>query len=218
MLDAIITLTRKEFRLEWRQRSVLGGMLLYVISTVFICYLSMRRIVDQPTWNALFWIVQVFIAVNGIAKSFLQENRGRMLYYYTIADPRAMILSKIMYGLVLMTTLSIIHLGVYSILVGNPVQDFPMFLVAVLLGSLGLASVITMVSAIASKASNNVGLVSILGFPVLIPILMTTIRFSKSAMDGLGWFVAGKFALLLIGLNLLVSALAYLLFPYLWKD
>ena len=98
------------------------------------------------------------------------------------------------------------------------VNDFKMFGIAVLLGSLGFAAVITMVSAIAAKASNNIGLVSILGFPVLIPILMTTIRFSKCAMDGLGWAVAQKFALLLIGLNLLVVALAYLLFPYLWRE
>lgn len=212
------TLASKEFRLEWRQRSVFGSMLLYVVSTVFICYLSMKQIVDLPTWNALFWIVQVFIAVNAIARSFLQESRGRMLYYYTIADPKDVILSKILYGLVLMSILSLINLIAYSLLVGNPVQDGWMFTCAVLLGSLGFATVITMVSAIASKASNNAGLVSILGFPVLIPMLMTTIRFSKCAMDGLGWEVAYKFAVLLGALNLLTAALAYLLFPYLWRD
>lgn len=193
-------------------------MLLYVVSTVFICYLSVRQVVDLPTWNALFWVIQVFITVNAVAKSFLQESRGRMLYYYTLADPGAVIVSKILYGMTLMAVLSVLNLAVYSLLIGNPVQDGTMFLAGVLLGSLGFSTVITMVSAIASKASNNAGLVSILGFPILIPLLMTTIRFSKCAMDGLGWGIAGKFALLLVGLNLLTGALAYLLFPYLWKD
>ncbi|MFM2206253.1 MAG: hypothetical protein RL213_228 [Bacteroidota bacterium] len=209
---------QKEFLLEWRQRSVLGSMLLYVVSTVFICYLAVRQIVDLPTWNALFWIIQVFICVNAIAKSFLQESRGRMLYYYTIVDPGSMIVAKTLYGLALMTVLSAINLTVYSLLIGNPVQDGLMFAVAVLLGGLGFAAVITMVSAIAAKASAQAGLVSILGFPVLIPLLMTTIRFSKCAMDGLGWAVAGKFAWLLLALNLMTGALAYLLFPYLWRD
>ncbi len=218
MKQPLLTWIEKDFRLEWRQRSVLGGLVLYVVATVFICYLSMKQIVDLPTWNALFWIIQVFIAVNGIAKGFLQESRGRMLYYYTIADPRTVILAKIIYGLILMSVLSLFNLVVYSLFVGNPVQDMSMFAVAVLLGSLGFAAVTTMVAAIAAKAGNNPGLVSILGFPVLIPILMTTIRFSKAAMDGLGWAVAGKFALMLAALNLLVIALAYLLFPYLWKD
>ncbi|MEY4594601.1 MAG: hypothetical protein RIQ47_1011 [Bacteroidota bacterium] len=214
----VLTLAKKEFLLEWRQRSVTGGLLLYVISTVFICYLSIKKVVDLPTWNALFWIIQTFIAMNSIARSFLQESKGRMLYYYTIVDAESMILSKMVYGVSLMVVLSIIHLSIYSLLMGNPVQDFTMFGVAALLGSIGFSAVITMVSAIASKASGNIGLVSILGFPVLIPILMSTIRFSKCAMDGLGWVVAQKFAWLLIGLNLLVVALAYLLFPYLWRE
>jgi heme exporter protein B len=208
----------KEFLLEWRQRSVLGSMLLYVVSTVFICYLAVRQIVDLPTWNALFWIIQVFISVNAIAKSFLQESRGRMLYYYSVVDPGSMIIAKTLYGLALMSVLSVLHLTVYSLLIGNPVEDGLMFAVAVLLGGLGFATVITMVSAIAAKASAQAGLVSILGFPVLIPLLMTTIRFSKCAMDGLGWSVAGKFVWLLLALNLMTGALAYLLFPYLWRD
>jgi heme exporter protein B len=217
-MSIVLTLAKKEFQLEWRQRSVTGGLLLYVISTVFICYLSIKKVVDLPTWNALFWIIQTFIAMNSIARSFLQESKGRMLYYYTIVDAESMILSKMVYGISLMVILSMINLAVYSLLIGNPVQDFSMFSVAVILGSIGFSSVITMVSAIASKASGNIGLVSILGFPVLIPILMSTIRFSKCAMDGLGWVVAQKFALLLIGLNLLVIGLAYLLFPYLWRE
>jgi len=214
----IAVLIKKELVTEWRQRSITGGLLLYVISTVFICYLSMKRIVDLPVWNALFWIIQVFIGVNGIARSFLQESRGRMLYYYTIADPRAMIFSKMIYGAVLMVLLSLINLIFYSVLIGNPVQDHFMFIVCLLLGSIGFSAVITMVSAIASKASNNAGLVAILGFPVLLPLLQTIIRFSKNAMDGTGWTVAERYLFILLALNLMVTSLAYLLFPYLWRD
>lgn len=75
-----------------------------------------------------------------------------------------------------------------------------------------------MVSAIASKAGNNTTLVAILGFPILIPLLITTIRFSKNAMDGLAWSVSTHYIILLAALNLLVVTLAYLLFPYLWKE
>jgi heme exporter protein B len=215
---SIRILVRKEFLIEWRQRSIAGGMLLYVISTVFICYLSMKQVVDLPVWNALFWIIQVFIGVNGIARSFLQESRGRMLYYYTIADPRSIILSKMIYGAVLMILLSLINLVTYSVLIGNPVQDRVMFLICLVLGSAGFSAVITMVSAIASRASNSAGLVAILGFPVLLPLLQTTIRFSKNAMDGVGWVASERYLIILSALNVMVIGLAYLLFPYLWRD
>lgn len=114
--------------------------------------------------------------------------------------------------------MSVINLACYSLFIGNPVQDILQFTIAVLLGSLGFAAVLSMVSAIASKAGNNTTLVAILGFPILIPLLITTIRFSKNAMDGLALSVSTHYIILLAALNLLVVTLAYLLFPYLWKE
>ena len=59
MKRQLTALIAKEVRLEWKQRYALGGILLYVIATVFIVYLSFRQVIDLPTWNALFWIIQV---------------------------------------------------------------------------------------------------------------------------------------------------------------
>jgi len=214
----ITQLLRKELMLEWKQKYAFNGLLMYVISTVFICYLSFRQIVDPPTWNALFWIILLFAAVNGAAKSFMQESRGRQLYHYTLTSAASIILSKIIYNQVLMLLLGIINLLFYSLFVGNPVQDMPMFILGVLLGSFGFASALTMISAIASRAGNNTTLMAILGFPVLIPLLMTIIRFSKNAMDGIAWSENVRFFIMLLALNVLITALSFLLFPYLWRE
>nr|MBP6335344.1 heme exporter protein CcmB [Bacteroidia bacterium] len=197
-------LVRKEIKQEWKQKYAFQGLLLYVISTVFVCYLSFRQIIDPPTWNALFWIILMFSAVNAVAKSFMQENRGRLLYFYTLVDPRSVILSKSIYSMMLMILLSIISLFFYSLFVGSPVQNYPMYFLAIVLGSAGFSSVLSMVSAIASKAGNNSTLMAVLSFPIIIPLLMTTIRFSKNAMDGLAWSVNINFMIILISLNVLV--------------
>ncbi len=217
-MSAIIFLIQKEIQSEWRQKYAFNGLLLYVVSTVFVCYLSFRQIVDLPTWNALFWIIQLFAGVNAISKSFLQEGRGRMLYYYTLTNARSFIIAKIIYNLLLMLVLSSFNLLFYSLFIGNPVIDMPMFLIAMFLGSAGFSAVLSMVSAIASKAGNNFALMSILSFPILIPLLMVTIRFSKNAMDGLAWSVNQNFAVILVALISMVFGLSYLLFPYLWRD
>jgi heme exporter protein B len=217
-MKTILFLVEKEIQSEWRQKYAFNGLLLYVISTVFVCYLSFKQIVDPPTWNALFWIIQVFAGVNAVSKSFLQEGRGRMLYYYTLTDARSFIQAKIIYNLLLMLVLSAFNLLFYSLFIGNPVQDLPMFLLAMFLGSAGFSAVLSMVSAIASKSGNNFALMSILSFPILIPLLMVTIRFSKNAMDGLAWSVSGNFVIMLLALIAMVMGLSYLLFPYLWRD
>ena len=218
ILQEIKYLIRKEILQEWKQKYAFQGLLLYVVSTVFVCYLSFRQIIDPPTWNALLWIILLFAAVNAVAKSFMHESRGRILYYYTLANASSIIMAKTIYSLLLMIVLSVVSLFFYSLFVGSPVQNYPMYFVAMILGSAGLASVLSMVSAIASKAGSNTTLMAVLSFPILIPLLMTTIRFSKNAMDGLAWSVSYNFMLILIALNVMVVALSYLLFPYLWRE
>jgi heme exporter protein B len=218
MFSQILFLAAKEFRLEWRQKTAFSGVLIYVISTVFICYMTFRQIIDVPTWNALFWIIMVFAAVNAVARSFMQESKGVQLYYFTMLNPVAVIFSRILYNSALLTVVGLVNFLFYSLFLGNEINDLAMFLLAIILGSTGLASVLTLVSAIASKSSNNPSLMAILGFPVLIPLLMTIIRFSKNAIDGIGWVININYALILIALITIVITLSYLLFPYLWKD
>ena len=217
LLKQVQFLVQKEVVLEWRSKYAFNGILLYVVSTIFVCYLSFKQI-DPITWNALFWIIMLFASVNAIAKSFLQENKGRQLYYYSIASARAVIISKIIYNILLMLILSIVALGFYMMVFHNPVGDPLYYFFAVLIGSISFASVFTMISGIASKANNSGALMAILSFPVIIPLLMVLIKFSKNAMDGLDKSVSTNEIGVLGAINLIVITVSLLLFPYLWKE
>lgn len=210
-------LLKKEILLEWRSKYALNGILLYVISTVFVCYLSFKT-TPPLVWNALFWIILLFAAINAIAKSFMQESKGRLLYYYQIASPQAIILAKIVYNILLMILMATIALGFYSIVFENQVGDIWLYFIAVLIGAISFSTIFTMISAIASKANNNNTLMAILSFPVIIPLLMLIIKLSKNAMDGLDRSVSIDEIAVLGGINLIVIVISLLLFPYLWRD
>lgn len=218
MLKEINALIQKEILLEWRQRYALGGMFLYVITTVFICFLSFKNVIEVNTWNALFWIIVLFASVNASAKSFLQESKGRLLYYYTISSPQAFILSKIIYNAVLMLVLSVTCFSFYSLFMGNIVENLPLFFSVIVLGSVGISALLTMISAIASKANNNFTIMAILAFPIIMPLLITIIRLSQNAITGTDFSLNLKYFLALFSLDVIVVILSYLLFPYLWKD
>jgi heme exporter protein B len=218
VISEIKALIGKEILLEWKQKYAFNGLLLYVVSTTFVCFLSFKQIIDPPTWNALFWIIMLFASVNAVAKSFMTESRGRLLYYYTLASPQAMIIAKIIYNIGLLLILALFNLVFYSLFIGNIVQDMPMFIVGLLLGSMGFASIMTLISAIASKVAGSSTMMAILSFPILIPLLITIIRFSKNAMDGLAWSVNDNFLIILVALNVMTLTLSYMLFPYLWRD
>lgn len=217
-IKAILT---KEIKIEFRQRYAISAVLLYVVATVFVCYLSFRSIIDVPTWNALLWIIILFASFNTTAKSFWQENEGRTLYLYTLAHPRNIIIAKIIYNAILLSVVAISCFLLYTLFLGDAIikeANIGMFLCALLLGSVGLSSLLTMVAAIAFKTNNNMGLMAVLGFPIILPFMLTLIKFSKNALDQFSWEANGKYALILLAINLMVVVLSSILFPYLWRD
>lgn len=212
-------LIKKEMLLEWRSKYAINGVLLYVVSTVFVCYLSFINVPNKLTWNALFWIIMLFASINAVAKSFLQERKGRHLYIYTLVSPAALIIAKTIYNSLLMIGLTFIALMFYCLVFEFPEDgDLLMYIVATVLGSLTFATIFTMVSAIASKAGNGGMLMAILSFPIIIPVLILLIKLAKNAIDGLDRAVSLDDIGMLIIVNVMVMAVSLLLFPFLWRD
>ena len=214
----VLVLLKKDVLLEMRQQHTFFGILLYIASTVFVLFLT----TDQPaavTWNALFWVIQLFVCVNAVAKSFLQESRGRMLYFYSIVSPATFIMSKLLYNTLLMTIMTLINLLLFLFLLDNPLDKTLLFTGIALLGGISISLVFTLMSAIAAKAQQNAALIAILGFPVILPQLLLIIRLSKAAYGEV--FKQGaviQLSALIGGLDILVVLLSLILFPYLWKE
>ncbi|WP_437921010.1 heme exporter protein CcmB [Sphingobacterium sp. LRF_L2] len=217
LFQQVKTLVYKDIVLEWRSKYAINGILLYVVSTVFVCYQAFKS-VDTAVWNALFWIILLFASINAISRSFIQESQYRQLYYYTIAGPKAIILSKIIYNTFVMLLLSAIAYSTYSLTFKNIVGDPFLYIVAVLLGSVSFASVFTMVSGISSKTGNNSTLMAILSFPVIIPLLIVLIKLSQNALNGLDRAISTGEIFVLLAINVITITISLLLFPYLWRD
>jgi heme exporter protein B len=217
----LIHLVRHELSLELKQKHFFSSIVLYVVSTIFVCSLSFSSIEDTKIWNALFWIIMLFSLTNAISKSFLNENSDKQLFLYTLLNPRVLILGKIIYNLVLSIFLVLLSFFIFNFFIqsgGLQNINYGLFLLAVLLGSLSLSSTLTMVSAIASKTNNNIGILSILAFPILIPSLLLSIQFSNLAINGGTADMASQFIVFLSLINGLIIVLSFLLFPYLWRE
>lgn len=215
----IAALIKKEFLLEFRQKSTIGAVVVYVVGTIFVSALCLKGHVDKPTWNALFWIITLFTSVTISGKSFLKETGGQALFNFLHYTPQHFIIAKILYNMVFMLCLSVITFFFYAFFIKNEVENMGLFFIVLILASTGLAGVLSLMSAIASKASGNFAIMSILSFPVLMPLIMVVIRVSKQAVDGIEWAGVGTgFIVVLIALNVLTVALSVLLFPYLWRD
>ncbi|HWH64269.1 MAG TPA: heme exporter protein CcmB [Ginsengibacter sp.] len=218
MSHPIFILLKKDFLLELRQQHTFFGILLYVASTIFVLYLAMGQ-PESSVYNGIFWMIQLFVCINAVAKSFLQESKGRMLYFFSVTSPVNFIVAKLIYSIVIMLLMVLLSLVLFRILLGNPIDNYFQFIGIACLGGVSLSLVFTLMAAIAAKAQQNAAVMAILGFPLIIPQLLLLIRLSKSAFGEV--FREGallQISLLLIALDILVIVLAIVLFPFLWKD
>lgn len=215
-LKQIFSLFKKDLLLEIRQQYSFYGVVLYVGATIFVLFLAMET-PESRVWNGLFWVIQLFICINAVAKSFLQESQGRMLYYQSITSPQNFILSKLLFNSLLMLVMSGLSLLLFILFLGNPVEKVFTFVGLVFLGGWGLSLVFTFLAAIAAKAQQNAAIMAILGFPLIIPQLIMLIKISNSVFTQSGPAVATTVVLLIV-MNVLIILLSIILFPFLWKD
>lgn len=197
------------------------SLVLYLLSLVLINYLTlgMQRAVNNPgIWSALFWLAILSTSVNVIAKSFGPEKNDSNIYLYSLTSPTQIILAKILYGFVLCLGIALVGFVFFATLLTNPIQDYSVFLVDLVLSSAGFSASLTLLSAIAAKTDNSNVIMAVLSFPVIIGILLMAIRVTKNAIDGLEFAASFDELATLAAINLLLSAVSYLLFPYIWRS
>ena len=221
MLSGLKILLYKEFLLELRRKAVISGIALYLVSLIFICYLTFslrHNAINEATWSALFWLTILFSVINTVAKSFIGEKKGIAIYYYSISSPQIIIVSKIIYNTILCFLLSFTAYVFFQLFIDNPVEDQGLFLLTLLLTSTGFSGALTLISGIASRANNSNILMAVLSFPILISILLMAIRITKNALDGIDRSASHDELLNLLAINGILLTLAYLLFPYVWRS
>jgi heme exporter protein B len=213
----ILTLLKKEILLEFRQQYSFYGVLLYVASTIFVLYLAMGQ-PENTVWNGLFWMMQLFICVNAVAKSFLQESRGRQLYFYSICNPVHYMLAKMIFNALLMLLMSMVSMLLFRLFLGSPLSRPLLFVGISCFGAISVSFVFSFLAAIAARAEQNAALMAILGFPLIIPELMLLMRMSNIAFSDVFQSGLASIVLLLFCFDILVVVLSAILFPFLWKD
>lgn len=217
MPDSFLALVRKDLLLEWRQKHTLYGVVLYIGSTVFAVYMMAGR-PQASVWNILFWLTQLFVVVNSVARSFLQEPSYRFRYYYTLVKPQTFLLAKMLYSVILQLIMTGVSLLLFYLLLGLPIMHVSLFCGVAATGAASLSVIFTFLSAIAARADQNAALMAVLGFPLITPLLMMLSRLAQTAIASVYTQDWWSLAAIVISLDVLVVLLGLILFPFLWQE
>lgn len=195
-------------------------LLLFVVSACFTAYQAFfagKARVNPLIWNALFWLILLFSSFQAVGKGLSKEMDKQYWYYRFLIKPESVILSKLIFHFLLLNLTAHLAWLVLGTFFPIDIQDETLFFIAIQLACLGLSSALTLISAIASRAETNSSLLPVLGFPLVIPTLLFVIRISLTAIDGLDWDLAWKNIFTLLGIDSIMVALSFILFPYLWR-
>ncbi len=215
-MSIINILIEKEFAIDFRKKSAIGGVLLFVFSSVLVLKLSFTK-PDPLVWLSLFWLISLFAAFNSVLKSFTNEKNARQLYYYQILTPLQAHFSKLIYCCLNLILINILTFCVMAMLLLQPMRVLSVFFLTLCMGAISFAIILSFVSAVAAKADNPNLLISILGFPVVIPVLILLVKLSKNGLMlvDTAWYWE---IINVVGIDAILIALTIVLIPFLWRE
>jgi heme exporter protein B len=168
----------------------------------------------------MLWVAVFFAAMSGLSRTFVaEEERGTSMTLQLVASPTAVLVGKLLFNLVLVVSLNAFVVLLYSAFIAEfVIRTYSIFIVTVMLGSVGFAAAATIIAAIIARANTKGTLYPVLAFPILLPLLLTVINGTRLATEGAFFEEAlGEFNIL-VSYIVAVVAVSYILFDYIWKD
>lgn len=215
-LAHIAAIMKKDFDIEIRQRYAIAGIFLFAVTTAYFIYKAFNKLSDLE-WNILVWILMLFAGLNAIVKSFVQERKETYLYYYSLFGPLEVIVAKLIYNFLFTIFLTVVIILTFTVLFGNPIKFYGLFINGMLLGILGISSIFTFVSSVSGAGSSNGTMMSILSLPLVLPNVLLMERITAVAMRSIHDSAIDKDLYILASIDLLIIGMIILIFPTLWK-
>ncbi len=220
-LRSITAIFRKEFRSEIRTRYALNALFMFVITTLAIILFAIGNESASPeVLSGILWIIIFFSTMSGLSRTFItEEERGTATTLQLLTKPINVFIGKLCFNTLLLLGLNLLTIALYLILINNfIIKSYDVFLLTILLGTIGLAATSTILAALIAKANSKGTLYPVLSFPILLPLLLSVINATKQSVEGASlWEAFGEFQVL-ISYGIVILAVSYLLFEFIWKD
>ena len=216
-----LALFMKEFRSEVRTRYALNALFMFVITTLAIILFAIGNENASPEiLSGVLWIIIFFSTMSGLSRTFIsEEERGTAATLQLIARPLTVYVGKLFFNIGLLLGMNLLTIVLYLVFITNfTVRNYEVFILTMMLGTLGLAATSTILAAVIAKANTKGTLYPVLSFPILLPLLLSVINATKISVEG-GAFVeaVSEFQVLISYLVVILTA-SYLLFDFIWKD
>jgi len=219
LLSETFLLLRKDLLLELRRRDSLLTMFFFGTLLLFVFHFSFDLPPDKVAemTPGLLWLAFLFTGTLGLAQLFNAERENHCLDALLLSplDRGALFLAKTSFNLILMVLVEIVVIPLFWILFNlNSWNLLPQLFLVTFLGTVGFCVLGTIMAAITLKARARELLLPLILFPLMIPIILATIRCMENVLrtgelsDALPWLR------LLLGFDVIFLTLGVLIFDW----
>lgn len=218
---AVFAVVWKDMQAELRSRELFSAMLVFSLLMILIFNFALDLDIGtrQSVTAGVLWATFAFAGTLGLNRSMaIEKDRGCMDgLLLAPVDRSAIYFGKVISNLAFMLIVELVVLPVYSVLY-NVNLFLPGLILVILLGSIGYVSVGTLLAAMSVQTRTRDILLPILLFPVVIPVLIAAVQASNGYLTGAEAAEITPWINLLITYDIILTAVAYMLFDYIVEE
>jgi heme exporter protein B len=213
----------KDLVSEFRTKEVLFAMCFFAFLVLIIFHFAFFA--NNPGDNGLLagmlWVAFVFAGFIGINQSFgAEKDRGSLQGLLLCPVDRSVIyIAKVISNTCFMGLMEMLILGLFAIMFHVAIwRVLPALLVIISLGTLGFVFVGTMFSAMAIHAKARDILLSVILFPIIIPLVIAAVNATEKVLNGAPWADLSGWLRILLAFDLIFFLLSYGTFGFVVEE
>ena len=222
-LNQVGAILWKDILIEYRTKDALTSMLLFGLLVILMFHFAFEpdSLETEKFGPGLLWITFIFAGILGMNRAFAGERENDSLQGLMLApiDWGAIYLGKMLANLLFMLIAEAVILFCFSMFFNlNLIPKLGWLLIITLLGTLGFASVGTILAAISMNTRMSDVMLPVLLLPMALPVAIGAVESTAAILtdppgEGLTFWV--KF---LVVFNIIFITLPLLLFDYVLEE
>ena len=216
-IRSALTIVWKDMIAEWRTKEMFSSMFVFILLVIVIFKFSFDLRVSNATLllPGILWAALTFAGTLQLGRSAsLEVEDGHVDGLLLAPVPRSSIyLGKALGNLMFMSITELIMLPIFSALF-NLNLFRPLILLAVFLGTVGFASVGTLLSTMAAHSRAREVMLPVLLFPIILPVVIAAVKLTAGVLDGVAWQELAVWVRFLIAFDIVFLVISLMTFRF----
>lgn len=179
----------KDLLSELRSRETISSMFFFalIVILIFSFSFSMDQETARVVMPGIMWVAFVFTGIIGLGKSFMVELENDCLENLQMSPVSrgTIYLGKLVSNFIFMLIVEIVLFPLFVVFFNlNIVDQFPTLMLVLVLGTLGIAIVGTLFSAMTVQIRAREVMLPILLLPVIVPVMIGAVEATRGALNG----------------------------------